>query len=235
MLQARFGLCCALLAVASACTRQEPGPQVQPSRDPGRNGAPVLGSVTPVSSPAAAGARFPHLAQADDGSLLLSWLQPAGAGGTFSLQFARWQATPRAWDPPRTVAQGNDWFINWADFPSVVPFGQGHLVAHWLQQRPGNVYAYDVRLAASRDDGATWSAPWSPHDDGTPTEHGFVTVDAMPDGQPYVVWLDGRNTMPAETGGEHAGHGAEGSGAMTLRGAIVAQDGAAASSAEIDA
>jgi hypothetical protein len=227
-------LCCAVLA-ATSCARQDPVPRpAEPSGGPPAGATPVLESAVAIPSPAAAGARYPHLAQADDGTLLLSWLQPTGAPGSFSLQFAHWEAAASGWSMPRKVAQGSDWFVNWADFPSVVPLGGGHLVAHGLQQRPGNVYAYDVRLAASEDGGRSWSAPYSPHDDGTPTEHGFVSLAATPDGQPYAVWLDGRNTVPAASDEPHAAHGAEASGAMTLRGASVTQDGATAA-AEIDA
>jgi hypothetical protein len=43
-----------------------------------------------------------------------------------------------AWVPAREVARGNNWFVNWADFPSLAVFpgtgGQG-LTAHWLQKR----------------------------------------------------------------------------------------------------
>jgi hypothetical protein len=85
------------------------------------------------------------------------------------------------------------------------------LAAHWLQQRPDNVYSYDIRLAVSRDSGTTWTAPLTPHDDGTPTEHGFVSLFPL-GAELGALWLDGRNT-----GGGH-----EHDGAMTLRAATVA-------------
>ena len=174
-----------------------------------------LGEVTPVAGPAAEGSRYPHLA-GGDGTTVLSWLQPAPQGG-FALQHARWM--DGRWSEPATVATGEDWFINWADFPSVVPLDGQHWAAHWLQQTPGSVYSYDVRIAVSRDGGASWSEPMSPHDDGTPTEHGFVTLFAA-DGGTRAVWLDGRHT-----GGGHD-HESGSAGAMTLRAATIAADGA---------
>jgi hypothetical protein len=58
----------------------------------------------------------------------------------------------------------------------------------------------------------------SPHDDGTPTEHGFVSL--LPSGgKVQAAWLDGRQT----TGEHEHGHGT--GGAMTLRGAMVQPDG----------
>jgi hypothetical protein len=185
------------LAALAGCGREEPP-------------LPRLGAATDLASPAGAGSRFPHLSATQDG-VVMSWLQP-GRDGEFSLRHATYSGGK--WSPAGTVAQGTDWFVNWADFPSVVPVSQHTWVAHWLQQRPGNVYSYDVQLATSADGGRTWSQPHSPHDDGTATEHGFVTL--LPDGgAAQVVWLDGRHTAAAH---DHSG------GAMTLRGTVVGGD-----------
>lgn len=165
-----------------------------------------LGDVIPVDNPALEGSRYPHLA-AGGGQLVMSWLQALPQGG-FALQHARWR--DGSWAPAATVARGDDWFVNWADFPSVVPLTGATLAAHWLQQKTGSVYSYDVRMAVSADGGASWSAPMSPHDDDTPTEHGFVTLFEADRGI-EAVWLDGRHT-----GGGHDHEGAA-SGAMTLR------------------
>lgn len=182
----------------------------------GPTGAPEswLGEVTPVDGPAGPGSRYPHLA-AGGGQVAMSWLQALPQGG-FGLQYARW--SDGAWGSAATVASGDDWFVNWADFPSVVPLGTRKWAAHWLQQKPGSVHSYDVRIAVSGDDGTEWSAPMSPHDDGTPTEHGFVTLYASGESM-QAVWLDGRHT-----GGGHE-HAAGGAGAMTVRGATIGTDG----------
>ena len=214
----------AALALLAACTRT-PEPEA---------GATTMalqawaGAVTDVAVPAAPGSRFPNLAAAQDGSaLVMSWLEPQPDQG-FRLRQARWNAG-QAWGEPGTVASGKDWFINWADFPSVVPLDASRWVAHWLHQRPGSVYSYDVMTSLSEDGGRTWAPPLAPHDDGTPTEHGFVSL-ASAGGQPYAVWLDGRNTGGGDGG--HEGHG--GAGAMTLRGARLSPEGAI-EGAEIDA
>ena len=85
----------------------------------------------------------------------------------------------------------------------------GTLVGHWLQKSGPDTYAYDVRLSYSRDDGKTWIRRFSPHHDGTKTEHGFATLFQMPGAGLGLVWLDGRNMKE----GGHGGHG----GNMTLR------------------
>ncbi|NUR55874.1 MAG: exo-alpha-sialidase, partial [Acidobacteria bacterium] len=114
---------------------------------------------------------------------------------------------------PRTVASGTNWFVNWADVPSVVRLADGTLVGHWLQKSGPDTYAYDVRLSYSRDDGRTWSASFSPHSDGTKTEHGFASLFEMPGAGLGLIWLDGRGTKP---GPGEGGHGAE-RGAMSVR------------------
>jgi hypothetical protein len=177
-------------------------------------GARWLDAATDIPVPASAGSRFPHLAPGADGRPVMSWLEPTAAG-EFALRYAAWSGA--AWTAPRTVATGRDWFVNWADFPSVVPVSQGVWGAHWLQQQPGDVYSYDVRIVVSADGGNTWSAPLSPHDDGTPTEHGFVSLFGM-NGSLHAVWLDGRHTS-----GEHDHEGGA-SGAMTLRSASIGAD-----------
>ncbi len=67
----------------------------------------------------------------------------------------------------------------------------GAIVAHWLQKSAASTYAYDVRLSYSTDDGKTWSPSFTPHHDGTPTEHGFASLFPMGEGF-GLVWLDGR-------------------------------------------
>ncbi|MDX1547584.1 MAG: sialidase family protein [Rhodothermales bacterium] len=180
---------------------------------------------TAVDAPAAPGSGMPNLTSTGDGGVLMSWIAP-GTDTAWALRFARLDGT--AWSEPRTIATGDDWFVNWADFPSIVALGEGRLAAHYLEKSSdASPYAYDVRIVQSRDGGATWSAPRTPHRDGTPTEHGFVSLMPGPDGHLRAVWLDGRRT-----GGGHDGHGG---GAMTLRTATIGPDGALADEAELDA
>jgi hypothetical protein len=136
--------------------------------------------------------------------VLVSWIERSGDLAT--LKFA--ERTASGWTPARTVASGRDWFVNWADVPSVLRLPSGAIVAHWLQKSGPSTYAYDVRLSHSTDDGKTWSASFLPHHDGTLTEHGFASLFPMGEGF-GLVWLDGR----AMKGGEHGGGG----GAMSVR------------------
>jgi hypothetical protein len=214
-----------LVAMAVAGCSRAP-PQATP--------APIAWLGTPVVAvtPAMPGSRFPNLASSPSNTtIVMSWLEPRGGRGEFALRYAQWDRDGR-WSEPVEVASGKDWFVNWADFPSVVPTDAGTWAAHWLQQKPGGVYSYDVMVRLSADSGRTWGPPRTPHDDGTPTEHGFVSLTQWDD-QPYAIWLDGRQT----TGEGHAhdadGHGA--SGAMTLRGAALPLGGDILDRTEIDA
>ena len=46
----------------------------------------------------------------------------------------------------------------------------------WLEKSGSGTYAYDVRMATSKDGGRTWSKPFLLNRDGRKTEHGFVTL-----------------------------------------------------------
>lgn len=150
--------------------------------------------VQEIDSPAAPGSAEPNLAT-DGTRIFLSWL--THAEGEQALQYAVLERD--RWSQPRTIAQGDSFFANWADFPSIVPLEDGSLVAHWLRESGGDPYAYGVRVAQSAD-GIEWPAPLVPHRDGTPTEHGFVSVVPEPVGGATVVWLDGRQYADKQDG-----------------------------------
>ena len=164
--------------------------------------------VTPLPSPSSANSSEPQITVSDRG-LLLSWIERAGP--LARLKFA--ERTRTGWSAPRTVASGDDWFINWADVPSVLRLDDGTLVAHWLQKSGLGTYAYDVRLSYSTDDGKTWADSFTPHHDGTQTEHGFASLFQTPDAGLGLVWLDGRAMRPETSGATATGN----PGAMTLR------------------
>ncbi|RMF31355.1 MAG: exo-alpha-sialidase, partial [Bacteroidetes bacterium] len=141
---------------------------------------------------------------------LLSWVEYLD-DSTDALLFARLEGD--AWSAPREIARGTNWFVNWADFPSVIahPDNPRLLAAHWLQKSAPGTYDYRVMLSFSRDGGQSWSAPMSPHQDSIPAEHGFVTLLPQPDERLLAVWLDGRQTKSG--------------GAMTLRSALLDFEG----------
>lgn len=189
-------IACALAALALGCGAGE--------------GAPV-----PAEFSAAPGSAQPNLARAPDGAAVLTWLEPE-VGRRHALRVA--VRTAGRWSEPRTIVASDSFFVNWADFPSLVALRDGSWIVHWLARVPGGVYAYHVRLAVSRDRGATWSDPITAHADDSPQEHGFVAMVPWDDSTAAVVWLDGRAMRLA-------GPAEEAEGDMTLRSRTVTSGG----------
>ena len=63
-----------------------------------------------------AGARYPFVTRGGDGKIYMCWLEP-GPPKTFRLRFSVY--TNGEFGAPRTIASGADWFVNWADVPSI--------------------------------------------------------------------------------------------------------------------
>ena len=160
---------------------------------------------------AGAGSAEPHLATTTDGAVVMSWLEPSDRGTDL-----RWSRLHNdQWEDPRTIASGDNWFVNWADFPSVEPISESLWAAHWLVKQPGGTFAYDIAVSISTDSGSNWSEVVVPHQDDTPTEHGFVSLFPWQD-KVGALWLDGRNMQPSEDGHGHGG--------MTLRAVALGRD-----------
>ncbi len=206
-----WGVVLASLLVATGC-QPEDAPSVSP---------------TQLDVPASAESGQPHL-YAENGRVWMSWVEPTGED-QHALRYAH--RADSTWTEPRTAAQGPDWFVNWADVPSLRPLPSGRLAAHHLRlsaryrQSDGpSPLAYDVRVTQT-DGAGTWQSSVTPHDDGTETEHGFVSMLPWPKDRLLAVWLDGRKMVGQE------GRGRE----MTLRGAVLDPTGTVERQALLDA
>ncbi|MDB4292876.1 hypothetical protein N9954_05660 [Maribacter sp.] len=127
------------------------------------------------------------------------------------------------WQAPQEILSGTDWFVNWADFPMIAE-NKGNLWSHVLKKSTAGTYSYDVKMNVLPKGAAEWETNLALHTDGTPTEHGFVTVLPYKEGF-FVCWLDGRNTLENEAGER---------GAMTIRAAEVAANGKLSAETELD-
>ena len=161
-------------------------------------------TVAEAASPTGPGAAEPNLFAMPDGRVLLSWLERVDST-SHALRISI-RGSDGTWGPVRDVLTRRDLFVNWADFPSVVALSDGRLVAHWLQKNGTGTYSYEVRMAESRDDGATWTASTTPHRPGIQAEHGFASL--LPDsaGGARVFFLDGganKIAAPAAAGHSH--------------------------------
>jgi hypothetical protein len=170
----------------------------------------------PAQSPAAE-ARLFRLA---NGILALSWVEQRPDGAA-ELKYARLEG--RSWSAPRSVASGDDWFVNWADTPAVAAFADGALLAHYLRVTSEEKYAYEIRATLSSDEGKTWGESFRLHTDESQTEHGFVSWTAVGKDRMWGVWLDGRKFAAGEDAYGNPRVAVE---EMTLRAALVASDGA---------
>ena len=183
--------------------------------------------IRATQSPAEGDSREPELSVTHDGRVILSWVEKVD-DKQYALRVATLDRV--GWSRPRTVAQGDNWFVNWADFPSVIALREGTLAAHWLVKSGSATYAYNVNIAQSKDSGRSWANPIVPHRDNTLTEHGFVSLIPLVDGRLGAVWLDGRNMKDAKETDEHT----PSSGSMTLRYATIDASGNLSDESELD-
>ncbi len=153
-------------------------------------------TITPVNSPAAAGAMGGSLTTATDGLVYLSWLEPAGTEA-YALKFSRYDATQNRWADAQLIAQGKGWMVNWADFPVLAAQARGRLTAVWSVNAANSSAAahhggsYHPEFSTSHDGGVTWSAPRRVTTQSESVE--FVALQPMPDGRVLALWLDSRH------------------------------------------
>ena len=131
------------------------------------------------------------------------------------------------WSEPETISEGTNQFVNWADLPAIAAH-KGHLLSYALEKSADGTYTYDIKMKAKTSDSAVWSDSFLLHNDGTKSEHGFVSMIPADKERFFVSWLDGRHTS-----GDHNHHG--GAGAMTLRAAYVNSSGEISEELELDA
>jgi hypothetical protein len=185
-----------------------------------RPAPPTLGPAEELASPAGPGSGQPFVAAREDGSVLLSWVEAGGAGHRLRLAS---RARGSGFGPVTTVAEGDRWFVNWADFPQIAALPGGATAASWLERSGTTRYAYEVRVALAGPDGR-WTAPVVPHRDRSASEHGFVSLVPADAGGVGVVWLDGRRSAGRP----------EGEGETLVAAAVVDAQGAAGPESFLD-
>jgi hypothetical protein len=183
-------------------------------------------TVHQFESPAKAESGEPFLTADENGNVHLSWTEVINDSTYLKLS----KLDGEHWMPPVVIASGNNWFVNWADYPVIVNNGN-NLLAHFLDRSGDGTYAYDIKITSSSDNGLHWTEPSKLHDDNKEAEHGFVSMVPYKENF-FVTWLDGRKTaMEGMKGMEgHEGH----HGAMTLRAAIIGSTGKKISEWELD-
>ena len=149
---------------------------------------PELLTFVEVASPAGEGSAQQRLSVGGAGDVVMSWLEPGAEG--YALKYATLGTD--GWSEARTLVTRDDLFVSWADTPSVVQISEDVWAAHWGVYQAESYFAFDAVVALSADGGSTWQDPFLLHQDGTESEHGFVTLFPH-EGNVGAVWLDGRN------------------------------------------
>ncbi|MBB4077431.1 hypothetical protein GGR28_000032 [Lewinella aquimaris] len=170
-----------------------------------------------------AGSRLPRFG-AGSGRLLLSYvMQDDSSGDRLHVR----ELVDGVWGSDRMVSSGDQWFINWADYPSVKPFGDS-LFYHYLVYSGEGTYDYNIHYGTGSEERGVL------HNDGVAAEHGFVSSAHLPGDKLQLTWLDGRKTKieGSPTSADHGHHG--GGEAMTLRTATLSAEGAVSERKELD-
>ena len=180
--------------------------------------------VKQISSPATDSCAEPFLFTDKNDIIYLSWIEKKGKQST--LYFST--LSDDKWSTPQQIASGNNWFVNWADYPVLASDGDRNLLAHFLEKSDTAKFTYDVKMVSSADSGKTWSQSKILNEDNVKAEHGFVSIVPYKDGF-FIAWLDGRKTASEADDGGHGHHGE-----MTLRGAMLDNKGNKTSEWELD-
>lgn len=178
-----------------------------------------------MNNPAEAGTKFPNLYKDESGTIHMSWL--LGIEEDISaLRYSSYKNN--RWTEVKTVRVADDFFVNWADFPSVAGYDGNVTAAHWLREFEYEVVATHIQIGFPGEDGR-WRSSVTPHEDRSMTEHGFVTMLPLSENKVLTIWLDGRNTE----GRAHDEYGDTSKG-MTLRSAEILKGGVVERRNEID-
>ena len=170
------------VALALAALRAQPSP-----------------AVVPLATPAGAEGGMYSLATGADGRTYLVWIDPLAAGG-HALRFSRLEGA--GWSSPTTIAEGANWFVNWADHPSLTAAADGRLYVHWLVNtgKKTGSYGYGIRVATSTDAGKTWATAFEEGFDNVSDYAGFLNFFPRAGGMDAVYLTP----LHPDTGG--AGH-----------------------------
>src|SRR5579862_4878725 len=82
-------------------------------------------------NPSVAGSIQPNWAVAGDGSVLLSWVEPA-KNDTYTLRYAVRKGG--AWSEARTIATGRNFWRHPSEVPELVTLADGTILAHWVEK-----------------------------------------------------------------------------------------------------
>lgn len=169
---------------------------------------------------------MPYLALSPAGGVYLSWIDTLGEQG-HALRFARWDGSK--WGPAETISEGRNWFVNWADFPSLTVAADGTMLAHWLAKPDiaGN-YGYGIRVAQRKSEGSGAWRQIAAFNENDPVDYaGFLSFAGS-----RAAYLSPPKATRAAA--QHHSHGEGEEHIKTLRLAEFGKDGQLVSDVELD-
>lgn len=137
-----------------------------------------------IVSPAAPGSVGAALYAATDGTVWLSWVEPAPSGA-HALRFTTLDAAGKKWRPAQTIAAGGNVNASAMDFPQLAADAAGHAAVVWTDGHGGALFS------RTADRGATWSVPAPVTRESAAVEKFSIAV--LSDQRVLVAWLDGRS------------------------------------------
>jgi hypothetical protein len=64
------------------------------------------------------------------GVTYLSWVEKTKEKSTLSFS----KLNEGKWSNPTVISSGENWFVNWADYPTLAADGSGSMIAHFLEK-----------------------------------------------------------------------------------------------------
>ena len=157
-----------------------------------------------------------------NGALSLSWISSKNKNKA-SLHFSQFKKGK--WIKPQKIANGSDWFVNWADFPAHA-INEDLIITSYLKKSDSGTYTYDVILNLQKLSGEKIKKDFLLNTDGVKAEHGFVSIIPNNNKGFFITWLDGRNTVEKKLDGHHK--------PMTIRFAEITNTGEVINESELD-
>jgi len=171
--------------------------------------------IVKIESPASTNSMQPFLFN-NGKNLWMSWTEKIN-DSLHTLNYSKLENGK--WENPIEITRGDNWFVNWADFPAIAE-NKGNILTHILKKSDPATFSYDIHVQLSKADNDSNIKEFKLHTDSTKTEHGFVTMIPYLNDSFFMTWLDGRNTGGGGHGDPHSTKGA-----MQIRAASVLPTG----------
>ncbi len=164
----------------------------------------LYGQFRKIDPPALADSGMPFLTASPEGSVYLAWTETT-TEKMRALRFSKW--TGAEWTPAETIAQGKNWFVNWADFGSLTVLPDRSMLAHWLPSAEGGgKFGYGIRIAKRDADAPVWREIHGMSLDEQVDYAGFLTFAPGSNAATYLSPPSGNKSHPVASGDDAHGH-----------------------------